>query len=134
MADDNAGALQHWQNMKQQAISGELRMDDQIGAALRDRCETFRLELLDMRDDARNLGHVSGFGGLKSAQALQAKFAAVAVGGADGDPSANAVGRLDEAIQIVELMRDTYAAAIGKLQQTDQDNAAGVNNAGDGVR
>ncbi|MFE3443164.1 hypothetical protein ACFXNW_09035 [Nocardia sp. NPDC059180] len=132
MADDNA--FQHWTDMKQKAIAGELKMDDQIGAALRDRCETFRLELLDLRDDARNLAHVSGFGGLESAKALQAKFAAVATGGADIEQSASAVGRLDEAIKIVELMRDTYAASIGKLQQADQDNAAGVNNAGDGVR
>lgn len=126
--------IKHWQGLKQQAVDGDLRMDEDLGTALRDACEKYRQALMDQKDQARNLGRLAGYGGLPSAKHLQQKFEQKATGGGGAGPDDNAIARLDEHIQIAELMRDTYAAAIGKLQQTDQDNAAGVNNAGEGMR
>lgn len=68
-------------------------------------------------------GHVDGYGGLPSALDLKVKFEKKADGGGEHDADDSAVRRLEQHIEVVKLMRDTYAAAIGKLQQTDQSAA-----------
>ncbi|MBF6211540.1 hypothetical protein IU487_10835 [Nocardia puris] len=76
----------------------------------------------DLLRMAGDLGHLSGFGTLPSAEALRQKFQNKAVSDAD-----SAVNQLMKHIELVSLMRDTYALAIRKLTDQDQANANGLN-------
>ncbi|WP_040796805.1 hypothetical protein [Nocardia higoensis] len=120
---DTQEQLKTWQNLKQQGIDGEFRLDKDIGHAIITHCETFLLSLDEMLQTAQNLEHLSGYGGLPSAQQLQQKFIHKAVGGGDHDPNDNAVSRIMQHIEIVTTMRDAYRAAIGELQNVDQSNS-----------
>lgn len=119
-----AGQARHWQQLKQQALSGEFKMEEGIGEALRKRCEGFLAELDTLRTDAQALDRLTGYGTLPSAQQLQQKFEQKAGGGSPHDSNDSAVKRIEQHIEVVQLMRDTYAAAIGKLQETDQTAGA----------
>ncbi|MCX0271059.1 hypothetical protein NLM24_10145 [Nocardia zapadnayensis] len=121
----------HWQNVKQQAIDGDLQIDYDAGSALRNECEVLLTQLLRFRDDTASLGHLAGYGGLPSALDIQRKFELKASGAENGD---SAVARLDGMIEVVTLMRDTYAAMIGELQETDQQNSSQTAAAGEGLR
>lgn len=132
MTDDTQSQLHHWQQLKQQAVDGDLRMENDIGEALRQRCETFLDRLYEIKSAAERLAYLSGYGGLPSAKDMQKKFEDKAVNG--GDNGDSAVARIDEHMTIVELMRDTYAAAIGQLENTDQDTAGQMTSTGDGAR
>lgn len=65
------GLHDHWKTLKTQAENGELRMDPQIGNALKGRADTMLTALNKMLVDTNQLQHVSGFGTLKSAEALR---------------------------------------------------------------
>ncbi|MEV0250709.1 hypothetical protein AB0H76_29225 [Nocardia sp. NPDC050712] len=106
-----------WQTLKTQGLAGEFKMDSDLGEALRKRCETFVSALELLKDDAKGLDHLLGYGTLPSAIALQGKFEKKA----SGDDSA--VKRLEQHIEVVSLMHDAYAAAIGKITQADQSAA-----------
>lgn len=117
--------LQQWQSLKTQAENGELRMDSAIVDKLKARCDTFIGELEDMLNSTNNLAMLSGMGTLKSAVALQAKFAAKAV--RDSDSASN---RLKTAIDIVVLMRETFELSAGRVQETDSSTSNALGNAG----
>lgn len=133
MSEDVRNELQQWQQFKQQAVSGEMRLEEGIGEALSTACEQYRQKLQDLKDNASTLAYLSGYGGLPSALAMQDKFQQKAAGGSD-NPDDNAVKRLEQHIELAELMRDTYLAAIGKLQATDQDTGTQLTNTGEGLR
>lgn len=103
--------LKHWQGLKQQAVGGEMTMEEDLGQALALRCEELLDNLRDRKREAQALGFLSGYGGLPSALDMKKKFETLA--------AVEAVDRLDGLIEIATLMRDTYAAAIGKLRDTD---------------
>lgn len=126
--------MQHWQQLKQQAIDGELRMEEGIGEALRAACSTYIGELNRLKREANQLQYLSGYGGLDSAIAIRNKFQDKAVKGSPGRPDDSAIARLDKHIEIAQLMHDTYAAAIGRLQNTDQNVGSNVTSAGEGIR
>ncbi|TLF76436.1 hypothetical protein [Nocardia cyriacigeorgica] len=134
MSDDTQGQIQKWQQLKQQAIDGDLRMEEGIGEALRGACADYILKLDDLKAKAKQLEHLSGYGGLPSALHLRDKFQAKAVAGRADDPDDSAVKRLEKHIEIAQLMHDTYAAAIGQLQNTDQAVGSNVTTAGEGIR
>ncbi|TLF53990.1 hypothetical protein [Nocardia cyriacigeorgica] len=119
------GLLSHWKTMKTQAENGELRMDPEIGNALKARADTLLTELRKMVGNTKQLEHVSGFGTLKSAEALRGKFAAKAV--TDEDSAQN---RLKESIEIVTLMSETYALAVRRIEETDQSTAGALGKTG----
>ncbi|MBF6068101.1 hypothetical protein [Nocardia farcinica] len=133
MADDLSGQARQWKQLKEDAVNGSFQLDDEIGTALMQRCETLLGELDNMTHQVAQLNHLSGYGGLPSALALQTKFERKAAGGGDHDPNDSALARLQQHIEVVKLMRDTYAAAIGKLQQTDQSAAGEMNAQTEGV-
>ncbi|MCA2210569.1 hypothetical protein [Nocardia rosealba] len=64
--------------------------------------------------------------------ALKDRFVRKAVGGAD-DPTDNAVTLLDQRIAIARDQRDTFLAAIGRLQAVDRANAGAIGTAGDDI-
>ncbi|MBF6456198.1 hypothetical protein [Nocardia cyriacigeorgica] len=119
------GMLDHWKTLKTQAENGELRMDPQIGSALKSRADTMLTALDDMLNATTELQYVSGFGSLPSAQALQGKFAAKAVTADD-----SAQNRIKESINIVTLMSETYALAIRRIEETDQSTAGVLGTTG----
>ncbi|MBC7302585.1 MAG: hypothetical protein H5T78_16780 [Nocardia sp.] len=122
----------YWRNLKQQAVAGAFRMEDGLGESLRAACEQYVLELQLLKDDTKDLEHLSGWGGLDTAVLLKQKFEAKAVAGGD-DPTDSADQRLASHIEIAQLMRDTFAAAIGKFQAVDQQNAGGIAATGEGI-
>ncbi|WP_280439631.1 hypothetical protein [Nocardia cyriacigeorgica] len=134
MGDDTQAQIQQWQQLKQQAVDGDLRMEDGIGEALRAACATYIAKLKDLKIDAKGLEFLSGYGGLDSAIAIRNKFQDKAVNGSPGRPDDSAIARLDKHIEIAQLMHDTYAAAIGRLQNTDQNVGSNVTSAGEGIR
>ncbi|WP_280511637.1 hypothetical protein [Nocardia farcinica] len=133
MSDDPQNQMRQWQQLKEQAVHGELQIIGAIGGALPQRCDTLLLELDVLKQQAGDLAYLSGYGGLPSALDLQNKFQAKASGGAPHDPNDSAVARLQQHIEVVKLMRDTYSAAIGQLQQTDQSAASRMNAHTEGV-
>lgn len=134
MSDDTQAQIQQWTQLKQQAIDGEFRMEEGIGEALRAACATYMDKLDRLKIEARGLSHLSGYGGLPSAIAIRNKFQDKAINGSPGRPDDSAIARLDKHIEIAQLMHDTYAAAIGRLQNTDQNVGSNVTSAGEGIR
>ena len=120
------GMMQYWQNLHTQAESGSLRMDEELGKALKDHVAHLIMRLEDKIGSANDLQYVGGFGGLDSAKSLQQKFVNKAVGDED-----SAVNRLKQAIDIARLMEKTYALAIGQVEATDQSTAAALGNMGE---
>ncbi|WP_081511800.1 hypothetical protein [Nocardia donostiensis] len=114
-----SGMRTHWQSLKTQAENGELRLDEQVGKELMKQADQLLTRLDTMVDAAGDLEHLTGFGGLESAKALKNKFALKAKNGDD-----SAVKRLQESIEIVKLMRETYELSIRKLNETDQSIAS----------
>jgi hypothetical protein len=114
--------LKHWQGLKQQAINGEMTMEEGVGEALAHECETLLDSLRRRRREAESLGFLSGYGGLPSALDMKKKFETVA--------AVEAVDRLNDLITIAELMRDTYLAAIGRLTETDQKTSQTLGTTG----
>ncbi|WP_446223845.1 hypothetical protein ACTWPB_00795 [Nocardia sp. IBHARD005] len=119
--------------MKQQAVAGNFRMEEGLGESLRAACEQYVKELQLLKDDTKDLEHLSGWGGLDTAILLKQKFEAKAVTGSGDDPNDSADKRLASHVEIAQLMRDTFAAAIGKFQAVDQQNAAGIAATGEGI-
>ncbi|WP_278264285.1 hypothetical protein [Nocardia sp. AG03] len=120
MADGLDKDIAEWKTLKQKAIAGEFKMEEGIGEALRAACSTYASKLDKLKIDARYLGFLSGYGGIPSADVLKEKFQNKAVNGEGDNPTDSAVKRLEQHVEIAALMRDTYAAAIGKLQDSDQ--------------
>ncbi|MGW4632970.1 hypothetical protein [Nocardia sp. NPDC004415] len=120
MADGLDKDIAQWKTLKQQAIAGEFSMENGIGEALRAACATYAGKLEKLKEDARFLEHLTGYGGFPSADVLKQKFQNKAVNGEADNTTDSAVKRLTQHMEIAELMRDTYAAAIGKLKDSDQ--------------
>ncbi|MGW5436014.1 hypothetical protein [Nocardia asteroides] len=123
----------YWRNLKQQAVSGSFRMEEGLGEALRAACEQYVTDLTNLKLDTKRLEHLSGWGGLETALILKAKYEAKAVAGTGDDPNDSADKRLATHIEIAELMRDTFAAAIGKLQSADGQNAGDLTATGQAI-
>lgn len=117
--------LQQWQNLKTQAESGELRMESDIAAKLAGHCDALVDELDTALRRTNDLKTVEGFGGLRSAQFLRDKFAKKAV----DDPD-SAAKRLQTAIDIVNLMKQTFELSCKQIQETDQSTSSALGNTG----
>ncbi|WP_051161727.1 hypothetical protein [Nocardia brevicatena] len=120
-----SGMMQHWQNLRNQAENGALRMDKELGDALKAQVSGLVAKLNSMLDDAERLKYVTGFGGLGSARDLQQKFANKAMSDED-----SAMNRLKQAIDIATMMEETYSLAVRQLEESDQSVAAALGNAG----
>jgi hypothetical protein len=59
---------------------------------------------------------------------MQQKYEQKAANGGTHDPNDSAVTRLQQNIEVVQLMQDTYAAAIGKLEESDQNSGSRLND------
>ncbi|MEV0340868.1 hypothetical protein AB0H49_17760 [Nocardia sp. NPDC050713] len=123
MSIDQSGAQMQqqsvqWKNLKQQAESGQLHMDGDIGRELAGHAEKMGKALDRLTEQAAWLAYLSGFGTLGSAKALQGKFALKAQ---DGDDAA--VTRLKQSAEVLTLMKETYELAAKSLTETDQTNA-----------
>ncbi|MFI8971297.1 hypothetical protein ACIGO9_00315 [Nocardia asteroides] len=123
----------YWRTLKQQAVAGEFRLEEGLGESLRAACETYVTDLETLRGKTEQVAHLSGWGGLETALILKAKFEAKAVTGSADDPNDSADKRLASHIEIAQLMRDTFAAAIGKLQSVDGQNAGALTTTGQAI-
>ncbi|WP_067841371.1 hypothetical protein [Nocardia lijiangensis] len=129
MSDEPGAQMQlqsaQWKTLKQQAESGELRMDAEIGRELAGHAEKMIKALDVLVVQARLLSYLGGFGTLSSAKALQDKFSTKALGGDDA-----AVTRLGQSIEVLTLMKETYELAAKTLSETDQANAQQLSQQG----
>lgn len=125
MADEQGIQLEHWQNLKTQAENGEIVMEADIVAKLAARCDTFLGQLDLAVERASNLQYISGFGGLRSAQALAKKFSMKAL-----DDEDSAVKRLNQSIEIVKLMKQTFELAGKQISDTDHQTSQALGNTG----
>ncbi|MFD4460603.1 hypothetical protein [Nocardia sp. NPDC058480] len=116
--------------MKQQAINGEFKLDEDLGQALAGVVEQYITDLEVQKLDAGKLNRLTGWGGLPSADTIRAKYEAKAVAGGAGGPDDSAVKRLEQHITIARDQRDTFLAAIGKLQAVDQQTAGALGATG----
>ncbi|MEV6063584.1 hypothetical protein AB0L62_26580 [Nocardia asteroides] len=123
----------YWRNLKQQAVAGSFRMEEGLGESLRAACEQYVSALQDLKFGTKELAHLSGWGSLETALILKAKYEAKAITGTGDDPNDSADKRLASHIEIAQLMRDTFAAAIGKLQSADGQNAGALTTTGQAI-
>ncbi|MCA2210135.1 hypothetical protein [Nocardia rosealba] len=130
MSQDHAT---HWRNLKTQAMNGEFKLEEDLGQALADVVSQYISDLEAQKFEAGTLSHLSGWGSLPSAEAIRGKYENKAVAGGSHDPDDSAVKRLDQHIAIARDQRDTFLAAIGKLQAVDQQSAGAIGNAGAGI-
>lgn len=116
----------YWRNLKTQAINGEFKVEEDLGRALADVISQYITDLEAQKFEAGTLERLTGWGGLPSATAIRQKIEAKAVAGGGGDANDSAVKRLDQHIAIARDQRDTFLAAIGKLQAVDQQTAGAL--------
>ncbi len=121
MAGMNA-TIEQWKKLKTQAESGDLRIDEEIGRRLRDRCVTLKAGLRNELSQVKRLTHYDGWGTLESAKILKTKFESKAESAPD-----SLMNQLKKHIEVVQLMEDTYNLAIRTLTDTDKSNAAKQN-------
>ncbi|GGN85588.1 hypothetical protein [Nocardia rhizosphaerihabitans] len=124
MTQDHAS---YWRNMKAQAISGEFKIEDDLGQAIADVVTQYIEALEVQKSNASGLARLNGWGELPSAIAIQQKLE----GKATADESA--AKRLEAHIAIARDQRDTFLAAIGKLQAVDQQTAGDLGATGAGI-
>jgi hypothetical protein len=127
VTDDQAT---YWRNLKQQAIDGSIRIDADLGQSIVAVITEYITELEFQKAEARRLDHLTGWGGLPSAQVIRQKLEFKAVAGGADDPDDSATKRLDQHIAIARDQRDTFLAAIGKLHSADQQSADTLMNGG----
>ncbi|MFF0542537.1 hypothetical protein ACFYTF_06845 [Nocardia thailandica] len=116
--------------MKQQAISGQFKIEEDLGQSIAAVIDQYITDLETQKLDAGKLNRLTGWGSLPSAQAIRQKLEKKAVGGAADD---DATKRLDQHISIARDQRDTFLAAIGKLQAVDQQTAGALGANGEGI-
>ncbi|UGT59980.1 hypothetical protein [Nocardia asteroides] len=116
--------------MKQQAIAGEIRIEEGLGNSMANVVGEYIAALEAQKLVAGKLDRLSGWGGLPSAQAIRQKLEFKAATGSADDPDDSATKRLDQHISIARDQRDTFLAAIGKLHSTDQQSADTLTNGG----
>ncbi|WP_028479799.1 hypothetical protein [Nocardia sp. CNY236] len=131
----NPVADQHgyWTALAQQAVSGDLRLEPELGEALRAAAKRYAERLTAAKDETQYLENLSGWGTLPSAVAIRKKFEAKAVAGGAHDPNDSAAHRIQEHIDIAWLQHDTFAAAIGKLELIDEERAAALRVTGQDI-
>jgi hypothetical protein len=123
MTQDHAS---YWLNMKTQAVNGEFKLEEDLGQALAGVVSQYITDLERQKTYAQALNRLTGWGGLPSANTIRDKYEAKAVAGGAHDPDDSAVKRLDQHIAIARDQRDTFLAAIGKLQAVDQQSAGAI--------
>ncbi|WP_051407143.1 hypothetical protein [Nocardia sp. CNY236] len=94
----NPVADQHgyWTALAQQAVSGELRLEPELGEALRAAAKKYAERLTQAKRDTKDLERLSGWGTLPSAVAIRKKFEAKAAAGGAHDPTDSAAHRLPD--------------------------------------
>ncbi len=123
----------YWRNMKQQAVNGEFKIEEDLGQSLARVINQYVLDLEAQKLVASKLDRMTGWGGLPSASKIREKVEAKAVAGGGGDANDSAVKRLEQHIAIARDQRDTFLAAIGKLEAIDQQSAGALGAAGAGI-
>ncbi|MFR9750754.1 hypothetical protein ACL02S_06920 [Nocardia sp. 004] len=130
MTEDITDQHGYWTTLARQAISGEFRMESELGETLRAAAKKYAERLMRAKEYTKDLENLSGWGTLPSAVALRQKFEAKAVSGGPHDPNDSAANRIQEHIDIAWLQHDTFAAAIGKVELIDEQRAAALRATG----
>ncbi|MBF6325590.1 hypothetical protein IU438_15550 [Nocardia cyriacigeorgica] len=117
-----------WRGLLDQANSGDLTLDPEVGAALNTACENYLLKLDDIYTKTFDVREVQGFGGFDSSADLQSKFRDKATGTTQ---SIDAV--IQEHIETVKLIQQVVAKSIANLTETDQNTGQQVTKTGQDI-
>ncbi|WP_280335076.1 hypothetical protein [Nocardia wallacei] len=111
-----------WQQLAEQARSGELYLDDEaVARECLAACDQRLIALDDLLNTARQTQHVSGFGDFDMGHALESGFLKQAT----GDP--NSIDQIiRDHIDTVKNMREVMALSIKQLTGQDVDNAGEI--------
>ncbi|MFD4432561.1 hypothetical protein, partial [Nocardia sp. NPDC058497] len=107
--------------------TGSFKIEVGLGHAIADVVTQYIEALEVQKSNASGLARLNGWGALPSAIAIQQKLERKAT----ADESA--VKRLEAHIAIARDQRDTFLAAIGKLQAVDQQTAGDLGATGAGI-
>ncbi|MBF6413530.1 hypothetical protein [Nocardia cyriacigeorgica] len=119
---------QQWRQLLDQANSGELTLDRDVGAGLDQVCNDYLDKLDSILRTAGRVARVEGFGTFPSGDALTDKFSLKG----SGDPqSIDAV--ILEHIETVKLIQQVVAKSIANLNETDQGTGQRVTQAGQDI-
>lgn len=117
-----------WRQLLDQANSGELTLDKNVGTGLDLVCRNY-LDKLDLIfNKIQQVTDIEGFGTFPSGLALREKFAFKATG---TDQSLDAV--LKEHIETVKLIQQVVAKSIANLTETDQNTGQQVTKTGQDI-
>ncbi|WP_369023171.1 hypothetical protein [Nocardia cyriacigeorgica] len=117
-----------WRGLLDQANSGDLTLDPEVGAALNTACENYLLKLDDIYTKTFDVREVQGFGGFDSSTDLQSKFRDKATGTTQ---SIDAV--IQEHIETVKLIQQVVTKSIANLTETDQNTGQQVTKTGQDI-
>lgn len=104
-----------WRKLLDQANSGQLRLDPEVGKGLDQVCDNYLAQLGTALRMTASVKDVSGFGPFPSGQALQEKFRLKASG---SEQSLEAV--LKQHIDSVQIAKQVVAKAISNFVESDQ--------------
>ncbi|CAM2814916.1 PE domain-containing protein [Prescottella defluvii] len=107
-----------WSDLAGAVDGGELYLEPGVALRCAQRCEALISELSQLRERARVLGKVEGFGHLPSGSVMQAKFEAKAVSG-----DYPMVQALTDHIEEVDRMRSLFEKIDARFSATENDNA-----------
>lgn len=108
-----------WQQLAAAVDGGELTMELGTARQCAQRCQVLLDQLDELRNRARALGTVEGFGILPSGVTLAEKFSKKAIGG-----DYSMVQALTDHIEQVELMRTVFETIERRYAETDQANVS----------
>ncbi|MFE3446707.1 hypothetical protein ACFXNW_27070 [Nocardia sp. NPDC059180] len=119
---------QQWRHLLDQANSGELTLDPDVGAGLDKVCTDYLDKLDEILRTAGRVARVEGFGTFPSGDALTEKFTQK---GSGTTQSIDAV--LLEHIETVKLIQQVVAKSIANLTETDQSTGQQVTKVGQDI-
>ncbi|MFI7664523.1 hypothetical protein [Nocardia sp. NPDC049526] len=108
-----------WKRLLDQANTGELSLDPEVGKDLDKVCDDQIDRLNTVLDKVGNIGLITGFGDFNSGKILEKKFSETAAG---TDRSLDTV--INQHIETVETMKQVVAQAIANFVAQDQDRAS----------
>ncbi|MFD4180354.1 hypothetical protein [Rhodococcus sp. NPDC058514] len=117
-----------WEAVGASVAAGDLYLEPGVASRCAKRCAEFAAELRALRDEAKALGRVDGFGPLPSGVALATKFAKKAVGG-----DYSMVDAIGDHIVEVERMQATFEQIEAMYGASEQRGVDGITGAGGGL-
>ncbi|MFD1811801.1 hypothetical protein [Rhodococcus gannanensis] len=110
-----------WRQVVEAAGAGAVALDSGVGARCAQHCDALIAKLMQLQEQARQLGNFDGLGTLPSAVAVADKFSRLAVGG-----EYSMVQALEDHIVEVQAMKDVFLRIEAQYEAADQATADNI--------